>query len=81
MAKAIECKGVSLFQNPMTSNNHLHALTQGATFNGHNTNLILRYSQGAFGDICRITVTTYLLSGRHVKGVVQANGAVHPFVT
>jgi len=70
MIKAIKCKGVSIRQNPMTSRNYYDVITNGTTFNGKNINLCLRNSHGNFDNIFKITVNKFVLSRRHVKGVV-----------
>jgi len=64
----------------MTSKHYYDVVTNGMTFDGKNINLILRNTHGNYGNIFKITVNKSVLSGRHVKGVVQPNGSVHPFV-
>ncbi len=84
MSKAIKCKGASLKQNPMTSQNYVDILMSDSikkqTFNGRNINLMLKSKHSQLGEMYKITVNKCVLSGKHTKGVAQANGCVYPFL-
>lgn len=73
--KASKCKGVSIKQNPLKHTDSCDVHFGNTTIRGTNTNL-------RFGKtrMIRLSVDKSALTGRHTKGIVQPNGAVHPFI-
>ncbi len=73
--KATKCKGVSIKQNPLKHTDYCDIINNNTTKLGRNTNLQCKY-----GKMVKIAMNKNALTGRHTKGVVQANGCVHPFL-
>ncbi len=73
--KATKCKGVSIKQNKLSHTDYCDVLFNSTTKEGSNTGL-----RKMGGQMVKYTVYKAALSGKHTKGVTQANGCVHPFI-
>ncbi len=73
--KATKCKGINIRQNPLKHTDYCDIIFKGGVKDGTNTGI-----RTVGGFEVKYTVHKSALTGKHVKGITQANGCVHPFV-